>query len=203
MLLVGPPAARIRARLRYTSAVESCFDRIRQRMDTLLERLTQQTPQLLLGLLLLNAFLLLLVLALWRKTKSQTAKWRVLLQGSTGDSLEKLLLDHLRDRMELRHQFEAAEARITTLEAKLQTAKRHMGLVRYDAFEEVGGSQSFALALFDDNGNGALVTSLVGRSDCRVFCKPLVGGRSERSLSREEERAMEEAVRDGAKSMLS
>lgn len=172
-------------------------------MDTLLERLTQQTPQLLLGLLILNAFLLLVVLALWRKSKAQTAKWRVLLQGSTGESLEKLLLDHLKDRMELRHQLEAAEARISTLEAKLQTAKRHLGLVRYDAFEEVGGSQSFALALFDDNGNGALVTSLVGRSDCRVFCKPLVGGRSERSLSREEERAMDEAVRDGAKSMLS
>jgi hypothetical protein len=172
-------------------------------MDTLLERLTQQTPQLLLGVLILNAFLLLLVLVLWQKSRAQTAKWRVLLKGSTGDSLEKLLLDHLRDRMELRNQLEAAEARIGTLEAKLQTAKRHLGLVRYDAFEEVGGSQSFALALFDDNGNGALVTSLVGRSDCRVFCKPLVGGRSERSLSREDERAMEEAVRGGTKSMLS
>lgn len=172
-------------------------------MDTLLERLTQQTPQLLVAVLILNAFLLLLVVTLWRKAGVQTRRWRVLLSGSTGDSLENLLLDHLKDRMELRHQLEAAEARIATLEVKLQSAKRHMGLVRYDAFEEVGGSQSFALALFDDNGNGALVTSLVGRTDCRVFCKPLVGGRSERSLSREEERAMEEAVRSGAKSMLS
>lgn len=82
-------------------------------------------------------------------------------------------------------------------------AKRHVGLVKYDAFEDVGGSQSFALALYDDKGDGALITSLVGRSDCRVYCKPLIGGKSERSLSQEEQRAIREAVQTGPKSIVS
>jgi hypothetical protein len=68
--------------------------------------------------------------------------------------------------------------------------------VRYDAFEDVGGAQSFALALYDDQGNGAVMNGIVGRTDCRVYCKPLVAGRSPHNLSQEESRAISEAHAD-------
>ncbi|HVL40209.1 MAG TPA: DUF4446 family protein, partial [Fimbriimonadaceae bacterium] len=93
--------------------------------------------------------------------------------------------------------------RIVQLEEKVAGAKRHVGLVRYDAFEDVGGSQSFALAIYDDKGNGAVITSLVGRTDCRVYCKPLLNGRSERNLSQEEQRAIEAAASAEPKTILS
>jgi hypothetical protein len=172
-------------------------------MNTLLNRLAQQAPVVLLVLLAVTLVLFLAVIWLTYKQRAQSARWRTLLKGSTGQSLENLLVDHLRDRMQLRVQLESAEGRLTNLEQEFRTAKRHIGLVRYDAFDEVSGSQSFALAVFDDNGDGAVISSLVGRSDCRVFCKPLVGGSSERNLSREEQRAMEEATRKGFKSVLS
>jgi hypothetical protein len=75
--------------------------------------------------------------------------------------------------------------------------------VKYDAFEDVGGNQSFALAVYDDRGDGALITSLSGRTDCRVYCKPLIAGKSERNLSQEEQRAIQEAVQKGPKSIVS
>jgi hypothetical protein len=78
-----------------------------------------------------------------------------------------------------------------------------LGLVRYDAFEDVGGSQSFALAIYDENGDGAILTSIVGRADCRVYAKPLVKMQSERKLSQEEQRAINDARSDAPKSITS
>ncbi len=71
-------------------------------------------------------------------------------------------------------------ARVDMLEEKMDGSKRHLGIVRYDAFDDVGGAQSFALALYDDRGDGVVVSSLVGRADCRVYGKPLRSGRSTR-----------------------
>lgn len=76
-------------------------------------------------------------------------------------------------------------------------------MVRYDAFEEVRGNQSFAMALYDDQGNGVVLSGIVGRTDSRVYCKPLVNGRSERNLSQEEQRAIEEATASRVKSIVS
>lgn len=93
--------------------------------------------------------------------------------------------------------------RVESLESRMEVSKRHMGLVRYDAFEDVGGNQSFALALYDDDGNGAVLSSIIGRSEARVYCKPLVNGRSERSLSQEEQRAIREAKTAGPRTIVS
>ena len=77
----------------------------------------------------------------------------------------------------------------------MESSKRFLGLVRYDAFEDMGGAQSFALAIFDENGDGTVVTSQVGRSDCRVYAKELNGGRAERELSAEEKEAIDAAAK--------
>lgn len=105
--------------------------------------------------------------------------------------------------MEQGEAIESLTKRIQHLEDDMLSAKRFVGLVRYDAFEDVGGNQSFALAVYDSEGNGAVLTSLVGRQDCRVYCKPLMNGRSERDLSREEQRAISEAQSTGPKTIVS
>ena len=84
--------------------------------------------------------------------------------------------------------------RIEDLERRIKSAKRYAGVVRFDAFDDIGGEQSFALAIYDEEGNGAIVTSLVGRDSCRVFCKKLAGGDAEQELSTEERKAIEAAV---------
>jgi hypothetical protein len=128
--------------------------------------------------------------------------WNHLLGDTTTGNLELILKDHLRERLALQSSLEDARRQIAGLEAKMATSKRHVGLVRYDAYPDVGGSQSFALAVYDDHGNGAIVNGLVGRLDCRVYCKPLVAGKSDRSLSVEETRAIEDAVSRESKAMV-
>lgn len=147
------------------------------------------------GPTVLAALLVLVCLSAWLYIQLQSVKnrWRQLLEGRRGEDLERLLYDHLRERVELQEQTHRLNQRVAELESKMQRTKRFLGVVRYDAFEDVGGSQSFALAIYDDQGNGAIVNSLVGRTDCRVYCKPLVGGKSDRSLSKEELQAMDRA----------
>jgi hypothetical protein len=72
-----------------------------------------------------------------------------------------------------------------------------VALLRYDAFEDVGGRLSFSCALLDDHGSGVVLTSINGRHETRVYAKPIHEGRSDYNLSAEEEEAIRRA-RSGA-----
>ena len=83
------------------------------------------------------------------------------------------------------------------LAERLSAAVQKVALLRYDAFEDVGGRLSFSCALLDDQGNGVVVTSINGRQDTRVYAKPVRGGTSEYNLSEEEEEVIRDAVTGG------
>ena len=102
--------------------------------------------------------------------------------------------------VQLLTRLDAQETRIGKLEATLRhfgqilphTIQGH-GVVRYSAFENVGGDQSFSLALVDERGNGAMLSGLHTRDDTRVYAKPLTQWRSSYSLSAEEQQALGQA----------
>jgi hypothetical protein len=70
-----------------------------------------------------------------------------------------------------------------------------VGLIRYSAFEDTGGDQSFSLALVDGEGDGVVVSALYGRDATRVYAKPVEGWTSSRTLAEEEEQALRRARR--------
>lgn len=162
-------------------------------MQTLLDSLAQRSVVFPAAL----ALLALATVVLARLHARSERRWGALLKGASGQSLESLLQEHLADRIRLEAELESMAARVKRLENEAKSAQRHVGLVRFDAFEEVGGAQSFALAVMDDRGDGLVLSSIVGRETCRVYAKRLVGGRSERELSGEELRAIREAVEAG------
>jgi hypothetical protein len=73
-------------------------------------------------------------------------------------------------------------------------AIRHVGVVRFDAFEDMGGRLSFAAALLDANGDGVVITSINGRQDTRCYAKRVQSGTSIHNLSDEERQAIREAL---------
>jgi len=172
-------------------------------MDAILKSLSQHSSEILLLLIVVVVVLTILVVRLSRQTAKSHSRWKSLLPDGKGETIETMLYDHLRERMKLEEDLDHLRARATELENRLVESKRHVGLVRYDAFDDVRGNQSFALAIYDDQGNGAVITSIVGRADCRVYCKPLLNGRSERDLSQEEQRAIREARATGLKTIIS
>jgi hypothetical protein len=70
---------------------------------------------------------------------------------------------------------------------------QQVGLVRYQAYHDVGGDHSFALALLDSSGSGVVLNSLYHRDRCRVYAKPVSDWRSAITLTDEEQEAIERA----------
>lgn len=172
-------------------------------METSSSLLQTQLP-VILGILIGIVFILCIIVARnYFALKRVQSKFQSLLAINSNSNLEELLLDHLKERTELIRDLSAATERITTLEKKLAKSKRHVGLVRYDAFPDIGGQQSFALAIYDDNGDGAVVSSIIGRAEAKVYGKPILGGKAERNLTNEEQQAIFEAVSTSPKSFLS
>lgn len=163
-------------------------------MDSLL-KLASDNSGVLLVVLLLAVLVLAIMLALQvRANRAMQRRWLPFVAGAQGQDLQTLLLRHLDERRAQGESLDDTRTRLVALEQKMDSAKRFVGMVRYDAFEDVGGNQSFSMAILDDKGDGALVTCLYGRQDCRVYAKQLDGGESDRSITNEERRAIEQAT---------
>ncbi len=81
-------------------------------------------------------------------------------------------------------------AEVQALRTEAAEALRHLSVVRYDAFGDMGGRLSWSLALLDDAGNGVVLTSIHGRSEARTYAKNISGWSCEQAMSPEEEEAV-------------
>src|SRR5262245_5248146 len=147
----------------------------------------------LLWLALLAAFLLLLLLYL--RLQSQVSRmsghYARLLRGGAGGGLEELLDRHL-DRIDATaDRVEELDALCQQLESTLRHAIQRVGIVRFNPFSDTGGDQSFSIALLDGDGDGLVISSLFGRSETRVFAKPVHAGQSKYTLTDEEQEAIQ------------
>jgi len=79
-----------------------------------------------------------------------------------------------------------------------QASVRHVGVVRFDAFEDMGGRLSFSAAMLDGRGDGVVITSINGRQDTRCYAKQVHNWTSIHNLSDEERQAIREAQSTGA-----
>ena len=108
-----------------------------------------------------------------------------------------LLTKHDQDLSNLRTALrQLAEGQQRQAEGLLRAVQR-TGLVRYDAFDDMGGHLSFSAALLDGQGNGLVITSINGRQDTRCYAKPVEGWTSSHNLSEEEELAIQRALTSG------
>lgn len=129
-------------------------------------------------------------LALRRARPAQGRPWPVL---TDVDALEAYLTQQ-HDRLDrLAVELETVAGSTRSVEAVGRRAFQHVGLVRYNPFEDTGSNQSFALALLDADANGVVLSSLHSRQQTRVYLKEIVAGRSQAALSAEETEALRRA----------
>jgi hypothetical protein len=112
---------------------------------------------------------------------------RVLQAGGRSDST----LDEGEDVV---RQLADVTKRVEDLELVARVSVQHVGLVRFDAFEDMGGHLSFAAALLDADGDGFILTSINGRQETRIYAKPIERGASRYHLSNEEQEAIRRAI---------
>lgn len=149
----------------------------------------------LLDLCVMGALLAALVLTLVLMVRVQKLRkqYETLIAGAGSENVEQVLLSYLKKTNELEKRAEEAEKRIASLDAESETHLQNFGMVRYNAFDGVGGEQSFSLALLDDHKNGVAITGIYGRAETRVYAKPIDNGISKYTLSPEENEAIERA----------
>jgi hypothetical protein len=79
---------------------------------------------------------------------------------------------------------------VQALRGEAADALRHLAVVRYDAFGDMGGRLSWSLALLDDGGDGVVLTSIHGRSEARTYAKNVTAWVCDQPTSPEEEEAL-------------
>lgn len=136
--------------------------------------------------------MILLFFLIWQYLK---LKKRLDLFLKTGDKdFGEILADLIRDFREEEKILEKTIKRVEGLEKIAKVSFQKAGIIRYNPFKEVGGDQSFSLALLDSQNSGLVITSLYLKEYNRIYIKPIVKEKSEYSLSEEEEKAIKQAI---------
>jgi hypothetical protein len=127
-----------------------------------------------------------------------TNSFRMLMTGRGGADLEASLLDFVARMDRVEQIVQANESRVANVEAKWPYLVQHVGIVRFNPYPDKGGDQSFVLALLDNHTDGVVLSALHGRTDVRVYAKPVIGGQSTYTLTAEEKEAIARAMKPKA-----
>ena len=145
-----------------------------------------------LGALLLLA--LVVVAYLFLRTRRIELECELLIRGSEGTNFVEIVNDNIDQVHGLLEEMEALSERYAAVLRRVAGAVQHVGVVRFDAFRDLGGLLSFAVALLDDRGNGLCFSSIYGRSESRTYAKPVIERSSSYELSPEEREAIRLAM---------
>ena len=144
----------------------------------------------ILVLAVLTVVLLILLIVQISKTNNLKKRLDQFLLGKDGASLEQDILKLYDDNQFLRELEEKDRNDIDTIFKRMQTVYQKMGLVRYDAFNQMGGQLSYSLALLDENDNGFIINSVHSTEGCYSYSKEIRNGDNNITLSAEEAEAL-------------
>lgn len=121
--------------------------------------------------------------------------YRAFMSGNDGKSLEDTLIQRLEQVDKLMATSEESEKSIEALQKNMRNAYQKMGLIKYDAFSEMGGKLSFSLAMLDMSNSGYIINAMHTREGCYTYIKEIVDGNSVLVLSEEEQEALRRALK--------
>lgn len=149
---------------------------------------------ILLGLLLFSMILLIMVIVAFVQIGKFKKKYTKFMLGKDGSNLENDIMTLYEDNKYMKLSIDKNREDIKELFKKHETAFQKVGLVKYDAFTEMGGKLSFALALLDEKNNGFIINSVHSSEGCYSYTKRVKDADSQIALSNEEKVAVERAV---------
>ena len=159
-------------------------------MENLLEIL--KTDNFLLISFIINIILIFVtVINIIMLTKTNKKYLKFMKQLGNGSNLDEMLRDYLKDVKEIKQDNSEIKAYYTKLDSDISSCIQKVGLVRYNAFRDVGSDLSFAIALLDGNDTGVVLNGLYGSDSSNIYAKPIKGGTSTYQLSDEEQYALE------------
>ena len=121
---------------------------------------------------------------------------RKLFKGSKTETLEDLMNEIVSSVAYLKEKGDLHENSLQTLSGRISKHGHGVKIMRYNPFKDVGGNQSFAVAIINEDGDGVVLSSLYSRERMSVFAKPIMKGESDIELTTEEKAVVDEARKE-------
>lgn len=121
-------------------------------------------------------------------------KYKIFMKGKSAKSLEDEIVGLFEDNKFIKSSIEKNKKDIRTLYKNMESTFQKMGVVKYDAFNQMGGKLSFCLALLDENNNGFIINSVHSTEGCYSYTKAVKLGESDIPLGKEEKEALDMAM---------
>lgn len=163
-------------------------------MDGILGSLGIDPFYIFVVLFIMQIILIILLVLLGDKYKRLQKSYSVFMRGKNGKSIEKTIFNKFEELEEISDLVKINEKEIEDLRKKMESHYQKAGIVRYDAFHEMGGNLSFALTMLDENDNGWILNAMHSREGCYTYIKEIVRGESYIELSEEEKQCLEKTI---------
>ena len=146
-------------------------------------------------------FLFLLIIVLFVLNVSVTMKYNRLkssyntfMKGKDGKTLEESMKEKYAEVDTVLKGVKQNRLDIREINRRMEKSYQKLGIVKYDAFNEMGGKLSFAIAMLDNRDNGWIINAMHSREGCYTYVKEIVKGESYVELSEEEAEALDKAI---------
>ena len=144
-------------------------------------------------LAIMTAALLSMTIIALVKVRFLTKKYNAFMKGAGGISLESAILTKIKDIDFLKQENKNISEKVDTICNRFINTYQKIGIVKYDAFKDMGGKLSFSLCLLDDENSGFILTAMHTREGCYTYVKEVIKGEAFVVLASEEKKALDEA----------
>lgn len=144
--------------------------------------------------LVLTIILIGLVITLFLRQSRLEVNYRIFMKGKNGKSLEETFRQQLDDLDIIKEQTDLLHKRMMYVEKSLNRSYQKCGIVKYDAFKEIGGKLSFAYAMLNDSNTGFVMNCIHSREGSYTYIKDVIRGECELQLCEEESEAIKIAM---------
>lgn len=148
----------------------------------------------IIGLVVLVIILLIVTITNSVRMKNLKKNYKIFMSGNRAKNLEDTLIKRLEQVDFLLDANAANEKNVKILSKKMNQTYQKMGLIKYDALNEMGGKLSFSLAMLDEKNDGYIINAMHTREGCYTYIKEIVDGNSIIVLSEEEQKALNRAM---------
>ncbi len=151
----------------------------------------------LIGAILFCLIMFVLIIILFVQNNKLKKNYNTFMSGEDGKSLEQTIMERFSEVDSLKEHAKSIDEHLGKVDGILLNTYTKMSLVKYDAFQEMGGNLSFIVVLLTSSNDGFIINSVHStREGCYIYGKKVIKGKCEIDLSEEERRALEEAKRN-------
>lgn len=150
---------------------------------------------ILLGLAGFVVILLIILLVNAVQIHKLKKKYKMFMDGKNAKTLEESIMSRMDQMDYLISSNKKNENDIQTIYKNLKSTFQKVGLLKYDAFQEMGGKLSFSLALLNETNDGFIINAMHSREGCYTYIKEIIDGNSVITLADEEKEALDMAMR--------